>query len=138
VEAATCSVPVLFPAYAVVHGNTLTMEISCTAKCHGSGTLRRAAATSAAKHKKASGARARAIATFRFSLAGKGVKKVAATLTAKGRKLLAGKKRLIVTATRKVIIGKARPQTYASAVAVTRTSPKTLHVKGLHAAIRLP
>jgi hypothetical protein len=32
----------------------------------------------------------------------------------------------------------ARVTRCASAVAVTRTSPKTLHVKGLHAAIRLP
>jgi hypothetical protein len=113
------------------------MEISCTVKCHGSGSLQPAAATTAAKHKKASKAPVGAIATFSFSLAAKGVKKITATLTPTGRKLLAGKTQLIVTATLKVIIGKARPKTYASSIAVTHSSPKTLHVKGLRAAIRL-
>jgi hypothetical protein len=132
----SATIPVMFPAYAVVHGHRLTMEIACTVGCHGTGMLRqRVAAKAAAKHKKA-GARGKVIASFHFTLRARGVKKLTVKLTAAGRKLLAGKKRLIVTATMHVVAAKARPQTYASAVAVTRRSPKALHLRGPRASAR--
>ena len=130
------SIPVLFPAYALIHGNKLTMEISCTVKCHGTGSLHQSSATTAAKHKKGSSSPG-ALASFSFNLRAKGVKKITATLTPAGRKLLAHKQRLIVSATLQVIIGNARPRTYASALDVTRSAPKSLHLKGLRMAIRL-
>jgi hypothetical protein len=65
------------------------------------------------------------------------MKKITATLTPAGVKLLKGKKRLLVSATMKVTIGNARPQTYANAVDVTRSAPKSLHVKGLRMVMRL-
>jgi hypothetical protein len=108
---------------ALIAGNKLTMEIACTTACHGSGSLR----SSAGSHT--------LLAKFGFTLAAKGVKQVTATLTAKGRKLLAGKKRLIVQATIALSAGKGRPVTFVSAVEMTREEPKARKNAALQAGV---
>ena len=70
---------------------------------------------------------------FRFRLTGHGATVVTATLTAAGRKLLAGKKRLVVGVTIVFSEGGHHPVTYVSALDVTRTTPPKPHAhkKGL-------
>jgi hypothetical protein len=104
------------------------MLIECSATCSGSGKLnyppkRTAAAASAGT----------LLTNFRFRLTGHGATVVTATLTAAGRKLLAGKKRLVVGVTIVFSEGGHHPVTYVSALDVTRTTPPKPHAhkKGL-------
>jgi hypothetical protein len=115
------------------------MQVSCSVKCSGTGSLEYgkalASAASKKKHKPTSSG---VLASFKFSLSAKGSEKVTARLTSSGRKLFAKKKRLIVAATITVKIGNARPKTYSNAVDVTRSTPTGLHKKSLRMTLRLP
>ena len=79
-----------------------------------------------------------AIASFHFKLDAKAARRITATLTPAGRKMLAHKQRLLVRASLKLTVGKARPRTYASTLVVTRSAPTTVHVQSPRTALRLP
>jgi hypothetical protein len=106
------------PAYALLQGTKLQMLIECSAVCSGSGALRyppkkTIAAASAGK----------LLTQFHFRLSSHGATVVTATLTPAGRKLLAGKRRLVVGVT--IVFSEAghHPVTYVSAIELTRTTP---------------
>ena len=111
-------VPVVFPAYALVKGNRLTMEIACKTVCRGVGALRYSR-------------KGTVIAQFRFQLGAKGLARVTAKLNAAGRKLLAKKKRVIASVSIDVIAARGAPTTYVSALELTRMTPRP-HGKGKH------
>jgi hypothetical protein len=114
----------LFPAYALLRGDTVTMKLACTTACTGTGSLTDAAAGASSVttgSKKSSGA---VLAQFKFQLTAKGIATIHVRLTPHGRKLVANKKRMIVSASIAVAVGNGRPVTYVRPLDVTRTTPK--------------
>jgi hypothetical protein len=111
-------VPLEPPAYALLHGKNVRMEIECSAACSGSGTLHypprnTAAAASAGK----------LVTTFHFRLKSHGATAVTAKLTAAGQKLVRGNKPVVVSIT-VIFKERGRTITYVSAVDITRKAPK--------------
>jgi hypothetical protein len=117
------------PAYALLRGTKVTMEIECSAACSGTGILNYPPRDTAA-----AASSGRLVTRFSFRLRAKGATAVTATLTPAGRKLMAKKQRLIVAATIVFKETGRRPLTYVSALDVTRTAPKPRsHTKGSRA-----
>jgi hypothetical protein len=109
------SVPVVFPAYALLSGRSLEMEIACTTACRGKGSL---------LYTRSGSARGgRLVASFSFHLTGRGLAKVQSVLTAAGQRLVHGKKHLLVRVSISVATLSARRQTFTSALALTRSTP---------------
>ena len=122
------------PAYALLRGGKLQMLIECSAVCSGSGALRYPP-----KNRVAAASAGTLLTHFRFRIAGHGATIVTATLTPAGRKLLAGKPRLVVGVT--IVFSEAghHPVTYLSALDVTRTTPPRpkAHKKGFREGSRI-
>ena len=108
-------IPIEAPAYALVSGTKAAMEIECSRACRGGGVLLYPRAPSA-RHRQV-------LARFRFQLNVKGAATLEAKLTPAGRRVLAGKRRLIASVTIVFVAGHSRPTTYVTALDLTRVTP---------------
>jgi hypothetical protein len=111
-------IPLESPAYALVSGSTVSMQLECSAACHGSGTLRYPPPSPTAPH--ASGA---ILAAFHFQLLARGAMTVTGTLTPRGIQLLATRTRLIVGINIVFTPADGRQMTYENTLVLTRSGP---------------
>ena len=104
----------------------MSMELECSAACHGSGVLRDIASGHAA-----AASRGAVLASFKFKLRASGAMTIRAKLTPSGRKLASITRPLIADVTIVFSAGSGRPVTFVSALDVTRTTPATARKAGL-------
>ena len=109
----SATIPVVLPAYAIVTGSHLVMEVACGDTCSGSGTILYLGAHG----------HTTPLAPLHFHLAHRGALEVHATLTRAAQRLLAHATRPIVRVRVALMRSRGGPVTYTGQMVITRTDP---------------